>query len=238
MMEINIINHYKKIIFFAFNRYKENNYTKMRNYFTEVFVFDIQKFVDIKGKKILDVGGSTGEFSKYLNENYNCDTINLDPYAENTVWETVRASAEDIPFDEDIFDLVLFRGVLEHVPNQKHQTTLNEIYRVLKKEGIAYIVIPPWFNPHAGHGLKPFHLLPFPIAKTLRNLFFKKKVNYNSLEEVSLFKTTHSKTLRNIKTSGFKVLDTKDIHLRLHFNTKIPILREILVPAVAFIAKK
>ena len=43
------------------------------------------------------MGGSTGEFSKYLNENYNCDTINLDPYAENTVWETVRASAEDIP---------------------------------------------------------------------------------------------------------------------------------------------
>ena len=76
MMKINIFNHYKKIIFFAFNRYKENNYTKMRNYFTEVFVFDIHKFVDIKGKKILDVGGSTGEFSKYLNENFHTfDTL-------------------------------------------------------------------------------------------------------------------------------------------------------------------
>jgi hypothetical protein len=40
-----------------------------------------------------------------------------------------------------------------------------DIYRVLKKGGIGYLVIPSWWNPHAGHGLKPFHVLPFPVAK-------------------------------------------------------------------------
>ncbi len=238
MDKINFLSHYKKLIFFAFKRYEKENYAKMRNYFSEVFVYDVNKFVNISQKKILDVGGSTGEFSKYLSENYNCDTLNLDPYAEKTVWKTVKASADDIPFDDHSFDLVLFRGVLEHIPHQNHQTTINEIYRVLRKNGIAYIVIPPWYNPHAGHGLKPFHLFPFPVAKFLRNLFFKKKVKYNSLEEVSLYKTTHRKTLKIIKIAGFRVLGTKDIHLRFHFITKIPILREFLVPAVAFIVVK
>ena len=45
----------------------------------------------------------------------------------------------------------------------------------MKKQGIGYFVIPPWYNPHAGHGLKPFHIFPFAIAKFLRNLFFKKE---------------------------------------------------------------
>ena len=38
--------------------------------------------------------------------------------------------------------------------------------------------------------------------------------------------------------SGFEIIDMKDTHLRFHFLCRIPILREFLIPAVAFIVKK
>ena len=44
--------------------------------------------------------------------------------------------------------------------------------------------------------------------------------------------------LKMIKVSGFQLVTTRDTHLRLHGLTKIPLLREVAVPAVTFILKK
>ena len=239
MKKINKASHYKKLLFFALKRYEGVNYSKMREYFTEVFLYDIHKIIKINhSHKIIDVGGSTGEFAKVIGTKFKCDIVNLDPSAIKPVWKTLKNEAHEIPFEDNHFDLVLFRGVMEHIPPNKQQISLNEIYRVMKKEGIGYFVIPPWYNPHAGHGLKPFHIFPFAIAKFLRNLFFKKKVKYNSLEEASLYKITFSQMKKMINQAGFKIIDMKDTHLRFHFLCKVPILREFLIPAVAFLVKK
>jgi len=234
-----LINHYNQLVFFALRRYESDNYTKMREYFASIFIKDISEHIDINSNlKIIDVGGSRGEFSKFLGKNFNCDVINLEPFKQDHVWNTVHAKAHNMPFETDSFDLVLFRGVMEHIEPKKQQISLNEIYRVMKKDGLGYLVIPPWFNPHAGHGLKPFHIFPFKVAKFLRNIFFNKKVRYNSLEEVSLYKITFRKMKKMIEQAGFQVIDMKDTHLRFHFMCKVPFLREFLIPAVAFIVKK
>tara|TARA_B100000965_G_C19600828_1_gene762549 strand:- start:5642 stop:6370 length:729 start_codon:yes stop_codon:yes gene_type:complete len=236
---LNFFNHYKNILFFALKRYKSNNYTLMREYFASIFIYDISNHIKIEANlKIIDVGGSTGEFSKFLGENYKCDVINLDPFKQNHVWKTINAEAHNMPVEDDYFNLVLFRGVMEHIEPKKQQASLDEIFRIMKNNGYGYFVIPPWFNPHAGHGLKPFHIFPFKLAKFLRNLFFNKKVKYNSLEEASLYKITFKKMKKMIEKSGFEIIDMKDTHLRFHFLCRIPILREFLVPAVAFIVKK
>ena len=234
-----LINHYNQLVFFALRRYESDNYAKMREYFASIFIKDISEHIDINSNlKIIDVGGSRGEFSKFLGENFNCDVINLEPFEQNHVWKTVHAEAHNMPFVTDSFDLVLFRGVMEHIEPKKQQISLKEIYRVMKKDGLGYLVIPPWFNPHAGHGLKPFHIFPFKVAKFLRNIFFNKKVRYNSLEEVSLYKITFRKMKNMIEQAGFQVIDMKDTHLRFHFMCRVPFLREFLIPAVAFIVKK
>ncbi len=238
MKKLNLINHYKNILFFSLNRYQGENYRTMREYFASVLAYDLKEVVDLTNKKILDVGGSNGEFSKYIGEKYDCEIINLDPSPTQPLWETIIAPADQIPFEDEKFDVIFFRGVLEHIPPFLHQASLDEIYRVLRKGGIGYFVIPPWYNFHAGHGLKPFHLLPFPIAKFLRNLFFKKKVEYNSLEEASLYKVTHSRTSKMIENAGYKLVKTLDTHLRFHALTKIPLIREFLVPATAFVVRK
>ena len=165
--------------------------------------------------------------------------INYEPFPGDTVWpDTVVGFADNITFDDNSFDVVICRGVVEHIPTDKQQPSINEMYRVTREGGICYIMIPPWYNPHAGHKLKPFHYFPFKTAKFLRHLFFKNRIHANSYEEQGLFPITFQRMLKMIKVSGFQLATTRDTHLRLHGLTKIPLLREVAVPAVTFILKK
>ncbi len=237
--KLNLFNHYKKLLFYSLNRFKGNNYSLMREYFGQILIMEIEEFMPVWNKKVLDVGGAKGEFCKVLSEERKCNAINVDPFPGKYIWpKTKIAFADNIPFDDNEFDLVICRGVLEHIPIEKQQQSLNEMYRVTKTGGICYIVIPPWYNPHAGHGLKPFHIFPFKLAKFLRQLIFRNQINTNSFEEAGLYPITFSRMLKMISISGFKITATKDTHFRLHFFTKIPIIREIAIPAVAFILVK
>ena len=237
--KINLFNHYRKLLFYSLNRFKGNNISLMREYFAQILIMEIEEFLSVWNKKVLDVGGAKGEFCKVLSEQRKCDAINVDPSPGKYIWpKTKIAFADNIPFDDNEFDIVICRGVLEHIQTEKQQQSLSEMYRVSKTGGICYIVIPPWYNPHAGHSLKPFHIFPFKLAKFLRQLIFRTKIYINSFEEGGLYPITFSRMLKMISTSGFKLIATKDTHFRLHFLTKIPIIREIAVPAVAFILVK
>lgn len=231
--------HYRKLWFFNFHRFESGNYQAMGEYFAHVMIGEIEPYVRMEGKKALDVGGARGEFCKELHKQKKCNAINLDPNPKDYIWpDTKVGSAEAIPFDDNFFDLVICRNVLEHIPDDLQQQSLNEMYRVTKSGGVCYVVIPPWFNPHAGHYLKPFHVLPFRFAKFLREMFFRKKVPGNSLEDLGLYKVTFRKMRKMIRVSGFDILATKDTHFRLHLVTKIPLLREFVVPAVSFLLRK
>jgi ubiquinone/menaquinone biosynthesis C-methylase UbiE len=237
--KIKLFNHYKRLLFYSFNRFKGDNYSLMREYFAQILIMEVEEFMSLENKKVLDIGGARGEFCKVIARKRKCDAINLDPYPGKYVWyKTKIGFADNIPFDDNEFDLVICRGVLEHIPIEKQQQSVNEMYRVTKIGGICYIMIPPWYNPHAGHTLKPFHIFSFKLAKFLRQLIFRNKINATSFEEAGLYPITFSRMLKMVSTSGFKVVTTKDTHFRLHFLTKIPVIREIAVPAVSFILVK
>jgi SAM-dependent methyltransferase len=174
-----------------------------------------------------------------MNQERNCDAINLEPNPKNPIWpNTIIGFSDKIPFPDESFDVVICRGVLEHIPPNRLSSSLAEMYRVTKKDGLCYITIPPWYNPHAGHGLKPFHLFGFWAAKYLCELFARKKINGNSFEDHGLYKVTFSKMVGLLHETPYKLLATQDTHFRLHFLTKIPLIREILVPAVSFFLQK
>ncbi|MBI4650446.1 class I SAM-dependent methyltransferase [Candidatus Desantisbacteria bacterium] len=239
MEKINILSHYKKLWFFTFNRLKDNNYQLMREYFAEVLIEELEEFISLENKKILDVGGARGEFCKIIFDKSKSDITNLDPYPGDVIWEkTVVGFADKIPFPDNEFDLIISRGVLEHIVHEKQQESLNEMYRVTKQNGICYIMIPPWYSPNGGHALKPFHVFPFKIAKALREFFFRNKIDAKSYSDIPLYPVSFSKMLKMIKASGFKILATRDTHFKLHFVTKIPGLREVAVLAAVFILQK
>jgi ubiquinone/menaquinone biosynthesis C-methylase UbiE len=237
-----LLSHYRMLLHFTFNRFKEGEYAKMQDYFARVFLHDIRPWASLEGKRMLDVGGGHGVFCRTLEERLpGSDLINLEPSRNLPGWvwpKTVHAKAEAIPFPDEDFDAVLCIGVIEHLPPDAKVQALAEMRRVLKPGGLCYILTQPWWNPNAGHHLKPFHVLPFSWAKRLRRLFFGTGVRGNSYAEEELHPVTYRSMLRMIRDSGLRYERGLDVHLKLHFMTRIPLLREILVPAVGFVCTK
>jgi SAM-dependent methyltransferase len=52
----------------------------------------------------------------------------------------VNADITELPFHDQIFDLVICSHVLEHIPDD--QAALNELYRILGDDGIALVLVP------------------------------------------------------------------------------------------------
>ncbi|MFC1862254.1 class I SAM-dependent methyltransferase [Chloroflexota bacterium] len=238
--KINLLDHHRKLWFYAFHRFEGNNYQLLGEYLSQILTLDIEEFMPLHNKKVLDVGGGRGIYCKMLSEKRNCAAVNLDLHPGEYIWpKTIIGSADNLPFKDNEFNVVICRGVLEHIPTEMQQQSLNEMARVTKMEGLLYIAIPPWYNPHAGHGLKPFHILPFKLAKFLRELIFRNRIEADSFEEQGLYGITFKGMLKMISASDMlKVVATKDVHLRLHFLTRVPVAREIMVPGVAFILVK
>ena len=114
--------------------------------------------------KVLNVGSSSftilgSKFWKIIPGKYNL--INLDLFPGENV--DVVADAENMPFDNDTFDLVVCQAVLEHVQNP--QNIINEIHRVLKKHGHFYCTVPFLQGYHAD----PFDFQRFTL-KGMENL--------------------------------------------------------------------
>ena len=107
------------------------------------------------GKKILDIGCACGEASVYFAKqgahvtatDLSKGMVNLaQRVAEfhNVHLETVACSADDLPFDDDTFDIVYVANVMHHVDIEK---TLPDIKRVLKPGGKFISWDPVKYNP-------------------------------------------------------------------------------------------
>lgn len=77
----------------------------------------------------------------------------------------------DLPFQDRTIDMIIFKNVLEHVKNPSK--ALNEISRVLKKDGILYVKIP---------FLQPFHAVPDDFQRYTKGGFRELFKNYEELD--------------------------------------------------------
>jgi len=234
---MNLKRHYIKLFKFSFRG--NVGFYEAREFLAEVFIDELENFIDLRGKKFLDIGGERGEFCKILTEKKQCQAINLEPHppAGGFVHKTVLGKADKLPFKDRVFDIVLLRGVLQHIPTEQKLKSLGEMRRVLKNGGIAYIMIPPWWSPLSGQNLKPFQYFGFLLAKHFSNTIMGRKITAKNLAELGIWPMTVRSTSRYIKKAGFKILKTTDILGRINFFTKIPIIRELL-PSFGFILRK
>ena len=235
---MNIIRHYLTLIKFA--SCGNRGFYEAREYLADILIEELEDFIELENKKVLDIGGERGEFCKILSEKRKCRAINLEPHppADGFVHKTIRGTADKLPFKNGEFDVALLRGVLQHIPTARKLKSLQEMHRVLKNGGIAYIMIPPWWSPLSGQNLKPFQYFGFTLAKHFSNTIMGRKILAKNLAELGLWPMTFKSTVRYIKQANFKILKTTDILGRLHFLTKIPIVREVLVNSAGFIIKK
>ena len=101
------------------------------------------------------------------------DAVGLDarPRGEK-VNNTVAGRAEQLPFRDDVFDLIHAHAVFDAgVYNQDQETMVKEIERVLKPEGIFYTMHgwkgPTWFNQH-------FDVVLEDLERTGHNIYKKR----------------------------------------------------------------
>ena len=94
--------------------------------------------------QILDVGCGTGANLEMLHEYGNAEGVDVSEDALNYCLKknlTVRKGlAEELPFEDESFDITTALDVVEHLDNDI--TGLREMHRVLKKGGKSLIFVP------------------------------------------------------------------------------------------------
>jgi SAM-dependent methyltransferase len=133
----------------------------------------VRKYAPLEGKRILDVGCGLGTYVKKLRafsqEVYGVD---VDPQkvaeASRTLPNIQLAPAEDLPFPDCFFDVVLLQEVIEHVEDD--QQAIREAHRVLKSGGRIVIFAPNRLYPLETHGIfwqGEYHFGNIPLVNYL-----------------------------------------------------------------------
>ncbi len=89
-----------------------------------------------KSKKVLHMAPEQC-FLKRFKKLSHIDLITADLYSPIV---DVKADICDLPFEDDSFDMIFCNHVLEHISDDKK--AMQELYRVLKKGGLAILQIP------------------------------------------------------------------------------------------------
>ncbi len=110
--------------------------------------------VDVVGNKVVDVGCGAGELVRFLRRKgadavgVECGEVMrqraLDADPENH-HAYVDGVGQDLPFDDQSVDVVIFSYSLHHVPADHMEAAVAESYRVLAPGGILYVAEP---EPH------------------------------------------------------------------------------------------
>ena len=137
---------------------------------TRSFRQTMAKFVSLTKKRkqpltILDLGCGYKPFKKLFpkNSNYIGVDMSLDSYAD------IIADNQNLPFKNNIFDIVIASEVLEHSSNE-HQF-IKELTRVSKNKTLVFISLPFIFPEHG----KPYDFQRLTKYK-LQGLFKQHKI--------------------------------------------------------------
>jgi ubiquinone/menaquinone biosynthesis C-methylase UbiE len=149
-----------------------------------------------KGAKVLDLGCGTGHFSSYI-KSLGYDVTGLDPstkmlnYARENFPDIifVEGYSNDLPFEENTFDLIISIEVLRYLDTQIVIESYKDMHRTLKPGGKIFIT---HVNTLATEGYFIFYHLK-KIAHT-----FKGKEYHSS------YFTSAQKEKRVLKEIGFK----------------------------------
>ncbi|MBU1164535.1 class I SAM-dependent methyltransferase [Patescibacteria group bacterium] len=144
---------------------------------------------DLRDKKLLDVGCSTGIISNYLARNFR-EVVGIDidksavEYAQhNRMLNNANYYVSDgmnLNFPDGSFDIVNCSQIYEHVPNA--QRLMDEINRVLKKGGICFFAAGNRIKLIEEHYKLPLlSIFPKPISSLYLRLTKKGKHYYENL---------------------------------------------------------
>ncbi len=184
-----------------------------------------------RGSFLIDVASRGGEaVGLEINDAYIKET--LDKAAQNNLRaKVVKGVAENLPFDNAIFDFINFALVIEHIENPKK--AIKEMARAMKINGQAYMGVPNRFGFKDPH----FHLyfvnwLPRCLCNHFITLLGKHK-DYNgpagrqNLRDMHYF--TFGKIKKILNKNGIEVTDIREKKIKNLFKNKLALFFALLV---------
>lgn len=156
---------------------------------TQFSAFDVFKKVIKNNALVLDLGCGSGELKELVDKlNKNIKWVGLDvPFSPesnlrtNSLDNLILFDGSRIPFNDEHFDLVFCRQVLEHV--EDYMAMLQESHRVLKKGG---------FFVGSVSSLEPFHsyslynFTPLGLTRILNKCHFRVVELYPGIDALTL----------------------------------------------------
>lgn len=132
-----------RIAFFA-------EHERLRYGFYEPYIPTFARFEEGRGKNVLEIGVGMGtDFMNWARSGADLQGIDLTQEAvdlckERLALEGLQAKvqqgdAENLPFEDDTFDIVYSYGVLHHTPDTRR--AIDEVYRVLRPGGSARLML-------------------------------------------------------------------------------------------------
>lgn len=146
---------------------------------------------ELKGKKILDIPGGIGRWTKVLSEkggNITCvdiceEIIDLikkklgAPACENV--DFIISDANNISFKDESFDCILCTGLFEHLPQESYLDVTEKFSRMLIKNGKIFLVI----NNSNSVFIRQREDNPFRLSQQLENGYYCGISNYDRIVE-------------------------------------------------------
>jgi ubiquinone/menaquinone biosynthesis C-methylase UbiE len=152
-----------------------------------------------QGEFILDDGTGSGEIAIGLQD--KGFVVGIDQSAnyiknrsKSNKVQFVKAVGEHLPFKSETFQRIISQMVLEHVFKVKKY--LQEIFRVLRQEGLVYIALPNRMFPIEPH-------TKIPLITYLPHRLFQKIINIK-LGKIYPLNYLNYGVLNNIKKMGFR----------------------------------
>lgn len=97
--------------------------------------------------KILDVGYGIKPYKNlFKTDKYFGIDIETSGHSNDAKYADKFYDGKNIPFEDNSFDVIICTQVLEHT--EEPQTLIKEIYRVMKKDSVAFLTIPFVGNEH------------------------------------------------------------------------------------------
>ena len=170
---------------------------------------------DPAGARVLDIGcGDAGVVIAFAERGSRCAGIELDEKSlarariraeEHGVPIDLRKGvAEDLPWPDGSFDLVILDNVLEHVADREQ--TLREIHRVLAPNGILYQVTPKPFSLYSLWNDPHYDLAGLVLMPRAMQIWYFEKVRGGGEGTYDVGVIPTRPTLRRmLKAAGFSV---------------------------------
>lgn len=143
-------------------RYEQPDPARFYTALAEDSAAQVASYAELDGAVVLDVGGGPGYFrrafaargARYLA--LDADVGELSG-AGDIAPGTVIGSGMALPFADGCIDVTYSSNVLEHVNDP--WLMAEEMLRVTKPGGVAFISYTVWYGPWGGHETAPYHYL-------------------------------------------------------------------------------